>query len=455
MFYRTPSLVLSLAAAIVAPGLADATSTLTGDLARRADLGFRTEVSGARLEVSDLDPESPAARAGLEEGASLLAVGGTEIADPRHGAELLRRRGDGGHPLSLRFATPRGVERSVSFTPQPLPLEEVAGVDTTYGVVDLPDGTRLRTLVSRPQGATGPLPAIFFTQWVSCGSIEFRAGGSSRGTLATLARESGMVLLRVERSSDGDSEGPACHELDYDTELAHYRAAFDRLVESPWVDRDRVVILGSSLGSTTAPLLAESVLAGGGRIAGVAVQGGGAVTYAERMITFDRFNLERRPEAVAPQEIHSLMLDRIAFQTEYLIRGRHPDEIAGDSERMAAVRASILGLGEDEQYGRPFTWHQQAARRNFLAAWAAIDAPVLVVFNQLDQYEGRHGHRLIVDMVNRLRPGTATWVEHSNVDHSNYLFPTPEAAYADVGGIAVPELLTHAILSWLRTIGLV
>ena len=48
------------------------------------------------------------------------------------------------------------------------------------------------------------------------------------------------------------------------------------------------MIYGSSLGSTTAPLVAQ-----GKKVAGIIVQGGGAVTYLERMINFDRLYLER------------------------------------------------------------------------------------------------------------------------------------------------------------------
>ena len=91
-------------------------------------------------------------------------------------------------------------------------------------------------------------------------------------------------MVRVDRAGSGDSEGPACHELDYDTELAHYRSALDAtLARHDWLYRDRVVVYGSSLGATLAPLVSQ-----GRKVAGVMVQGGGAVTYLERLIAFDK-----------------------------------------------------------------------------------------------------------------------------------------------------------------------
>ncbi|MEM8659796.1 MAG: hypothetical protein AAGF35_02820 [Pseudomonadota bacterium] len=147
-------------------------------------------------------------------------------------------------------------------------------------------------------------------------------------------------------------------------------------------------------------------------IAGVVVQGGGGLTHFERMLHFDRFYLERRPELVDPDSIHEEMNARAIFHTEYLIKGRHPDDIAQDNARMEAVREDVRGLDSNDHYGRPFAWHQQAAQQNSLAAWAELDADVLVVFHEFDQFETRHGHELIVDTVNRQRPGTATFVLH-------------------------------------------
>lgn len=435
------TLFATLATALCAPLLAD--STLSGDLPRRADPGFRVAEQDGGLVARTVDKDSAAATAGLMEQDRITSINGHGFARASEFREALRQVA-GGHEVVLGIDG-RG---EIRFTPPPLALEEMVGVDTHYGVVDTEDGSRLRTLVSRPADLTGKLPAVFFTQWVSCGSIEYNPRSTAQRILATLARDSGFALVRVERTSDGDSIGPACHELDYDTELSHYRQAFEQLVRRPDIDADRIVIYGSSLGSTTAPLLAQEILDRGGRVAGLIVQGGGAVTYLERMIAFDRIYLERRPEA-DPASIHDEMLLRIRFHTEYLVSGRSPDDIAKDSPEMAAVRADVRGLGDKVHYGRPYAWHQQAARRNFLAAWAEIDAPVLVVFNEYDQFEQRHGHRLIADVVNRLRPGTATYVEQPGIDHSNELFPSARDAYADEIGMPVPQMISQRILDWL------
>ena len=237
---------------------------------------------------------------------------------------------------------------------------------------------------------------------------------------------------------------------DYDTELAHYVEAFTELLADERIDASRVYVYGSSLGSTTAPLVALELQDAGFDIAGLMVQGGGAVTYYERMLNFDRIYLERRPEDVPPADIHDELLARAKFHYEYLVEGRHPDDVAKDSADMARIRGDILGMGDSDHYGRPFAWHQQAARHDFLDAWARVDAPVLVIFNAFDQYETRHGHALIADTVNRLRPGTATFVERAGIGHSDNRFATIEDAYAHRNGYPAWQEAAGIMIGWLR-----
>lgn len=324
------------------------------------------------------------------------------------------------------------------------PLVDLPGLETEYGVVRTSEGVRLRTILTRPEGATGRLPAIFIAQWVSCSSIDFRADRDN--LVKSLATRAGMVMLRVERSGSGDSEGVPCEQLDYDTEIRHYREALDQLARHAWVDPDRIVIHGISLGTTTAPFIAE-----GRRVAGLLVQGSGAYTYLERMINFDRIHLERSGR-YPPETWHDEMARRIAFHHEYLIRGRTPAEIAAARPELAGVWASILGAEPGSHYGRPFAWHQQAARRNFAGSWAAVEAPVMVVYGSFDQFEPRGTHALIVDIVNRRRPGTATLVGLQGADHDLVFYPNVLAAYAREGGEQRPEAFLGPAIEWLRRV---
>ena len=324
------------------------------------------------------------------------------------------------------------------------PLEALSGVETEYGSVRTSEGVRLRTIITRPAGTTRKIPAIFHTQAVSCGSLE-PLPADRLSVLGGLAQRSGMALIRVERSGTGDSEGAGCDKLDFDTEVRHYREALDQVARHPWIDGNRIVIYGSSLGSTTAPLVAQ-----GRKVAGVVVQGGGALTYLERMINFDRFYLERSGK-YRPEQIHDEMIRRVAFHQLYLIGKKTPEQIAAERPDLAGVWASIRGGAEaPPHYGRPHAWHWQAAEMNFPAVWANIDARVLVAYAELEQFEPRSSHQAIVDAVNAYRPGTATLVELKGVDHSVWRYPDAIAAYREEEGTRAPEVLLEPILAWLK-----
>ena len=325
------------------------------------------------------------------------------------------------------------------------PLVSLPGLDTEYGVVRTSDGARLRTILTRPEGATGRLPAVFLAQWVSCGSLDFSADRQNQ--LRMIAETPGIVLIRVERSGTGDSEGPACNALDYDTEVRHYREAFDQVARHPWIDPDRIVIYGNSLGSTTAPLIAQ-----GKKVAGVAVQGGGGVTYLERMINFDRIYLERSGK-YSPAQIHEEMNRRIPFHVEYLVNGKTPEQIERERPDLRGVWQSIRGAAEaPPHYGRPYAWHHQAAKRDFLEAWTRIEAPVLVVHAEYDQFESEHGHWLIADTVNNLRPGTATFIQVPKADHEIEFYASAKDAYTYRNPTIRNETFIGHLMGWVKRV---
>ncbi len=306
------------------------------------------------------------------------------------------------------------------------------------------EGLALAAYISRPADASDPLPAIFFTQAVACYSIAPVSGRIAMEERLAIA--SNYALIRLERSGTGLSEGSGCNALDYDTEVRHYREAFDQLSSHPWVDQDRIVIMGSSLGSTVAPLVAL-----GKRVAGVVVQGGGALTYLERMLHFDRLQLERQAE-FRPEEIDAEMRRRMEFHRQYLLGKMEPAQIEEQFPALAGVWESLVGTSEAPHYGRPYSWHWQAADKDWLSAWAALNVPVMVVYAEFEQFESRHGHRVIVDTVNRLRPATATWLEIPQAGHGLRIYSDALSAYAWEGGESRPELFVGPVSAWLSKI---
>lgn len=421
---------------------AQAEVTVEGDLARRAELGFEVSSGDDRLTVSEIEAGSPAAMAGLVKGDNIVKINGLTYGKDFEGRDLLRRL-DGDKKVILNVER-EGVVAEISFTPETLPFDNPEGITTLYGGFKTSDGAHLRTALSYRENLSGPLPVVALIQWVSCGVVTDNMVAELKTVMAALP----VAIFRVERSSDGDSEGPACHELDYTTEILHYTEALLDLAKNADADGSKIYLYGSSLGSTVAPLVGQKLKQEGLQVAGLMVQGGGAVTYVERMINFDRQYLERR-DGRKFENIQEEMSDRILFQSEYLIKGRHPDEIAKDSPAMKRVRDNTLGLGTNEHYGRPFAWHQQAAKQDFLQAWLEVSAPSLIAFAEFDQFEGRHGHKMIAQVLNRVTPGLAKYVELENINHFNDLHTDIDQAYFRAEGTPAIDVLAAELVKWL------
>ena len=169
------------------------------------------------------------------------------------------------------------------------------------------------------------------------------------------------------------------------------------------------------------------------------------------MIGFDRLNLERSGK-YRPDQVHGEMLRRIRFQTHYLLEKKTPAQVVAAHPDLSGVWESLLGTDEKPHYGRPHAWHWQAAEKDFLGAWSRIEAPVMVVFGEYEQFEMRHGHRLIVDTVNGLRPGTASWLEIPKAGHDLRIYPDIKSAYAFSRSERRTDLFLDPVIAWIKQV---
>lgn len=353
---------------------------------------------------------------------------------------------------SLSFAAPlaSGDTQLVGDLPRlnDKPLESLPGIDTEYGELRPGDGARLRTIVTRPGGHRGRLPAVLFVQWLSCDTIELAPNAADGWSvmLRRLITESNVLWQRTEKVGVGDSQGQTCETLDYDTELAHHRAAFRQLRARPDVDPERIVIFGGSMGSNYAPLVAADQ-----NVAGVVVWGGGATTWFERMLRFERNALELGN--TDPASVNTEVNARSAFFYRYLLRGESPAAIASSDPELGKVWTRIVGTKANTHYGRPIAFHQQAQRHNWPEAWTRVRGPVLVLYGEFDWFESRDAAALIADTVNRKRPGSAAFKAIPQLDHHFTRYATREDAFRERGGTEHAAPVVETILTWLRQLG--
>jgi dienelactone hydrolase len=150
------------------------------------------------------------------------------------------------------------------------PSEQMQNATVSYASVETRPGVRLRTIVSVPvTPSKDRYPAVLLVQGGGCGSIDTPIGTPvAQPGLMHFIGSRGFVTMRVEKSGVGDSQGEPCASIGFADELAGYQAALRALQSHPAVDRERVYLVGISLGGLFAPLLAAET-----RVAGISVFG--------------------------------------------------------------------------------------------------------------------------------------------------------------------------------------
>jgi pimeloyl-ACP methyl ester carboxylesterase len=413
-----------------------------GELRRQAFLGVALSSPNpnrAGAEVRRVTNAEVAAKTGLRQGDRILRVNDTLLGSPAvfQRALISLRAGD-----TARFEIVRdGQLLNFTATLQPLPREQLKGVEPIYDSALTDLGFRVRTIITRPQNASGKLPAVFLVGWLSCDSVEYPSGPDDDGfgqLLHDVATQSGHVLVRMDKPGIGDSEGPSCSETDFQTELAAYRAAFRTLKRYDYVDPERIFILGLSNGGGFAPLVPQDE-----KVRGYIVAGGWSKTWFEHMLELERRRLKLSGKKAG--EVTDSMKGYAEFYTDYLRQKMTPREILKSKTHLAPLWYG----GPEHQYGRPASFFHQLEDLNLSAHWEKVETPVLVMHGEYDWIMSRDDHQLITDIVNSKQAGRATFVELPKTDHLFMTFENSSKAFEGQAG-RYNKSVTEHVLRFLR-----
>lgn len=379
---------------------------------------------------------SAAASAGLRDGDTIRAVGGAPTATV---AQYLLAV----HNLHAGERTVVDVMRGSSTLHLTAVLgsaldERDAGVVTQYGDIVVDDSLR-RTLVTMPQDLAAPAPAILLIGGIGCYSVDVAANSQDAYMRLThdLGR-AGFVTMRVEKSGVGDSQGPPCRNVDFEAEVRGYAAALTALQRNPHVDRTRVYLLGHSIGTIIAPLLASQ-----NRVAGVIVLEAVGRDWPEYEIRNLRRDLELDSETPAATDValveKSQCMQRLFFEYE-------PESVIEQTMPSCRVHNDIYPVSA--------AYMQQVAHLNVIAPWPKLGIPVLAVYGTSDFETELADHERIVAVVKAAHPNSATLVVLPAMSHRLSHAPSPKAAETDdENGTVEPydSDVSHAIISWLRS----
>lgn len=341
-----------------------------------------------------------------------------------------------------------GTFMLMTFIVAPLPLsasttapERSPGLQTDYHSVMTPKGYEVRGVFTRPTNSQKPLPTLFFVGWLSCDPIIYPEGKESDGfskLVLRLVRQSGYAAFRIDKPGIGESKGPACETLDFNEELAAYRAALRYALKLPGVDSSKVVMVGLSNGGGVAPLVAEGV-----PVAGYVSVGGWGRSWLEHMLEHERERLVL--SGTSSEQVNDSMRLYPEFYTRYLIGRQSPGQVVAQDPRFKPIWYDK----PDSQYGRPASFYQQLQGLNLEKAWSTVKVPVLLVRGSYDWIMSQNDVSALERAVNRGAPGKATMLVRPRMDHFLILHESYNAVMKDNSNTFDDGMVTE-ILAWLR-----
>jgi pimeloyl-ACP methyl ester carboxylesterase len=361
------------------PGVTAALPAVRDALPRRGYVGLQLaplpDASGEMpgLYVRSVAVGSAAARAGAKAGDRLLALGKQPITDMNSARAVLRSLTPG-DPLQIRVLR-AGAAVDLVDEVRGFPVEQHAHAQVVLEHVQL-GAHRLRAIALLPESA-GPYPVVYYLPGAHWASEEypFTPEHPVPALLGQLA-QMGIASLRVDRSGMGDSEGPACNDVDFDTEYRGYQAGLELLAQAPWCDATRVALLGHSLGAMVAPLLATDPAA---RVAARAVVtfGASAIPISAGLVTAVRRYAHLQPEVTAET------IERQCELLELIVAGqRTPRQALLERPDLQSVKPSHFT--DETIFRRAVRYYHQLEDKPLAAAWRNVSAPVLAIHGSHD-----------------------------------------------------------------------
>jgi pimeloyl-ACP methyl ester carboxylesterase len=216
--------------------------------------------------------------------------------------------------------------------------------------------------------------------------------------------QAGFATVRVERSGLGDSQGPPCTRVDFETELDGFRAGLRSILGRDWVDRGNVFAFGHSLGAMVAPLVASTK-----ELAGVACYAASAIPISEALVGAIR----RHAQAMSPTDPgFPARAEGIAELIRLVVCDENePGAVFAERPDLDAVAPDHFD--GDQAYGRVVHFYHQLEHAEIAAAWRGLDVPALFVHGDRDIICTAEDSRAIAALVG----AKATFVDLAGVDH--------------------------------------
>ncbi len=367
---------------------------------------------GDGVLVTLVVPDSTAARLGVRVGDVITSVNQKTFANNEDLAAFARTL-NAGDPVEIAFIA-NGLKTTHAGFAQGRPMETSDLAEVRYGAVDYALGT-LRTILHIPKNKPGKLPVIFYLQGYPCASMEYLPDSKAAGKQAIDAWVgAGYAVFRVERPNLGDSRASKdCRDTDFDEELAAHVAAYKKLLSDDFVDLGNVFLFGHSLGSVTAPLLAQTFQPKGIMVYGVVLR-----SWFEYFVDIERVQALYYGESRVAAERAARELMPVYF--EWLENGKSPAQLKQNPafKRVFDAPGNPMNVSGDYFFGRHYRFWHTLNKKHMALAWSKVTGKVLALHGEFDvQAINATDAQNIAAVVNESHAGNGAFVLIPKAEH--------------------------------------
>lgn len=395
--------------------------------------------AGTSAKVVAVVPGQTAENLKVQPGDIVVSFGKEPFAGPPSVFKYIRAN-NSGTPVEAEVIRD-GKRVKLSGTLIARPKMQSADLDVTYDQV-LSNGKRIRVIITTPKGK-GPFPAVFLIGGIGAYSIDGDYEKTAYGNiLAPLAKK--YAVVRVDKPGQGDSEGPEYTDLLFDTESDAYLQALRLTKTLPQIDAKKIAIFGHSMGGSFAPIVASQE-----PVAGIA----SSATLCKSFLEYHVENSRRQSllAGAGYAEVDEAMKGLSAVGHYIFNEGLSPKEVIEKYKKWeSAVREMTPDLKTFSGVGIPF--FQQLAKKNLPDYWAKSSGKVLSLWGENDFISTESDQIMLVDVVNKARPGTAEYVKLANSDHGFFQtssFLDSMTKWGRPGNAFNPNVIP-ALESWLE-----
>ncbi|MFC3092887.1 PDZ domain-containing protein [Alteromonas sediminis] len=324
-------------------------------------------------EITEITPESPLGVSGLKVGDIIIGINNEVVRDGNHWWDLTNSLRAETKYLITYKRNNKVDSTTVVFKPEP--KESYEDLNVEYGFITSDFGIKQRLITTLPNDVASNLSAIFVVGGLSCSSMEYLPGRTSkfiRG-LRDLAQQSGMLMMRIEKPGVGDSEG-RCSDTDFVTELNGYEVALQLLLTDKRIDPEKVIIYGNSMGAALAPYLANKY-----GLNGVISDGPFYRSWFEHML-----EIERRIQAMNGHdqtEVNRRLIEAyIPLYYGMLIEKKSYQDMIDENPLLGNYNYH----SSHHMYGRPMAFYHQMQDFNFAGEWSKLTMPTRVRWGSND-----------------------------------------------------------------------